>query len=205
MTGVRSIGHHHRAWRDTSGALLTDEKDYRYTRPERKENESMSDKKTDEGLLKTWAESQQKLLTDWLETLRRLGGTPTLELWTKTIDAWQSSVKQTIDARAEWARQWTETLANTSGTPEELREVASKGREQLQHWTEAERDLWQSWFNAVRQINFRPEPGAGAQAGRDLVQLWQDSAHKMIDAQANLVQRWTGGTTGTKKQGQTKD
>jgi hypothetical protein len=66
---------------------LTDEKDDSYTPPERKEKESMSEKKTDEGLLQTWAESQQKLLTDWLETLRRLGGTPTLGLWTKTIDA----------------------------------------------------------------------------------------------------------------------
>jgi hypothetical protein len=165
----------------------------------------MSDKKTDEGLLKTWAESQQKLLKDWLETLRRLGGTPTLELWTKTIDALQSSVKETVDARAEWARQWTENLANTRGTPEEIRKLAQEGREQLQHWTEAERDLWQSWFNAVREINFRPEPGAGAQAGRDLVQLWQDTAHKMIDTQANLVRRWTGGATETKKQGQAND
>src|SRR5436190_664321 len=91
--------------------------------------------------------------------------------------------------------------ANTRGTPEELRELAHKGREELQHWTDAERDLWQGWFNAVRQINFRPEPGAGAQAGRDLVQLWQDNAHKMIDAQAALVRRWTGGSSGTKKQG----
>src|SRR6266700_3509996 len=99
----------------------------------------MSDKNTDESLLKTWAEAQQKLLTDWLDTLRRLGGTPT-------------------------------------------------------------RELWPSWFNIVRHLNFRPEPGAGAQAGRDLVQLWQDSARKMIDAQAALVRRWTGGTTRTKKQ-----
>ncbi len=161
----------------------------------------MSDKKSDETLLKTWAETQQKLLTDWLDTLRRLGGTPTLELWTKTIDAWQSSVKETVDARAEFTRNLTETLANAKGTPEELRELARKGREELQHWTEAERDLWQGWFNAVREINFRPEPGAGAQAGRDLVQLWQDNAHKMIDAQAALVRRWTGGSSGTKKQG----
>jgi hypothetical protein len=70
----------------------------------------------------------------------------------------------------------------------------------LQHWAEAERDLWQGWFNIARHINFRPEPGVGAQAGRDLVQLWQESAHKMIDAQASLVRRWTGGTTRTKKQ-----
>src|SRR5260370_17135983 len=93
----------------------------------------MSDKKTDEGLLKTWAESQQKLLTDWLETLRRLGGTPTLELWTKTVDAWQSSVKETLDARAEWTRQWTETLANPNGTPEAPPHLPPKYPEPLQH------------------------------------------------------------------------
>jgi hypothetical protein len=160
----------------------------------------MSDKNTNESMLKTWSETQQKLLTDWLDTMRKLGGTPTLELWTKTVDAWQSSVKETIDARAEWARQWTETLANAKGTPEELRDLASRGQEQLQQWAEAERDLWQGWFNIARHINFRPEPGVGAQAGRDLVQLWQESAHKMIDAQASLVRRWTGGTTRTKKQ-----
>ena len=161
----------------------------------------MSDKNTEESLVKTWAQSQQKLLTDWLDTLRRLGGTPTLELWTKTVDAWQSSVKETLNARAELTRQWTEALANAKGTPEELRELARQGREQLQTWAAAERELWQGWFNIVRHINFRPEPGAGAQAGRDLVQLWQDSAHKMIDAQADLVRRWTASITRTRNQG----
>src|SRR5437773_7147723 len=161
----------------------------------------MSDKNTNETILKTWSETQQKLLADWLDTLRKLGGTPTLELWRQTVDTWQNSVKETVDARAEYTRQLTETLAKAKGTPEEFRELAREGREQLQHWAEAERDLWKGWFNAVREINFRPEPGAGAQAGRDLVQLWQDSAHKMIDAQAALVRRWTGGISGTKKQG----
>ncbi len=160
----------------------------------------MSDKNTNESLLKTWAESQQKLLSDWLDALRRLGGTPTMELWTKTMDAWQSSVKETLDARAELTHQWTEALANTKGTPEELRELAREGREQLQNWAEAERELWQGWFKIARDINFRPEPGTGAHVGQEFAQLWQDSAHKMIDAQAELVRRWTGGTTRTRKQ-----
>ncbi len=125
----------------------------------------MSEKKSDENLLKTWSETQQKLLTDWLDTMRKLGGTPTLELWTKTVDAWQSSVKETVDARAEFTRQLTETLANAKGTPEEFRELAREGQDQLQ--------------------------------------LWQDSAHKMIDTQADLVRRWTGGAYGTKQQEKT--
>ena len=159
-----------------------------------------SDKNTNETMLQTWSETQQKLLNDWLDTLRKLGGTPTLELWRQTVDTWQNSVKETVDARAEYTRQLTETLAKAKGTPEEFRELAREGREQLQHWTEAERDLWKGWFDVAREINFRPEPGTGAQAGKDLVQLWQESTHKMIDAQAELIRRWTGGTTRTRKQ-----
>jgi hypothetical protein len=163
----------------------------------------MSDKNAEENVVNNWGEMQQKLLTDWLDTLRSLGGTPTLELWRKTVDTWQSSVKETIDARAEWTKQWTETLSKAKGTPEELREMVREGREQLQHWTEAERDLWKGWFDTAREINFRPEPGAGAKAGEDLIQLWQDSATRMINTQADLVRRWTGGISGTKKQGKT--
>jgi hypothetical protein len=159
----------------------------------------MSDKNTNETILKTWSETQQKLLNDWLDTLGKLGGTPTLELWRQTVDAWQNSVKETVDARAEYTRQLTETLANAKGTPEEFRELAREGHKQLQHWAEAERDLWKGWFDVAREINFRPEPGVGAQAGKDLVLLWQESTHKMIDAQAALIRRWTGGTTKTKK------
>jgi hypothetical protein len=160
----------------------------------------MSDKNTNETILKTWSETQQKLLADWLDTLRKLGGTPTLELWRQTVDTWQNSVKETVDARAEYTRQLTETLAKAKGTPEEFRELAREGREQLQHWAEAERDLWKGWFDVAREINFRPEPGTGAQAGKDLLQLWQDSTHKMIDTQAALIRRWTGGTTKTREQ-----
>ncbi len=94
-------------------------------------------------------------------------------------------------------------MTKAKGTPEELREMVREGREQLQHWTEAERDLWKGWFDTAREINFRPEAGVGAKAGEDLIQLWQDSATRMINTQADLVRRWTGGITGTKKQGKT--
>ena len=51
-----------------------------------------------ENLVQTWATSQQKLLTEWLATMRRFGGAPTLELWKDTVDTWQSSVKrQTVE------------------------------------------------------------------------------------------------------------
>src|SRR5436305_15211734 len=72
----------------------------------------MSESKSSENLIKTWAETQQKLLANWLDMVRRYSGTPGPELWTKTVEAWQASVKETLDAQAQWTREWTETLAN---------------------------------------------------------------------------------------------
>ena len=156
----------------------------------------MSESKSTESLIKKWAETQQKLLTNWLDTMRRSGGAPGPELWTKTVEAWQASVKETLDAQAQWTREWTETLAHSKGTPEELQELARQGRDLFQRWTDAERQIWQSWFNIVRDINFRPEPGTSPQAA--MIQLWQESAHKMIETQAALVQHWTSVFTGTR-------
>jgi hypothetical protein len=149
-----------------------------------------------ENLVQTWATSQQALLTEWLATVRRFGGTPTLELWKDTVDAWQSSVKATLDAQAQWTSQFTETLANASGTPDELRTLARQGQEDLRTWATVERELWQGWFNIARSINFRPEPEAVRQTGQNMLTLWQDTAHQMIDAQAALVSRLFGGAAG---------
>lgn len=159
----------------------------------------MSESKSSENLIKTWAETQQKLLTNWLDTVRRFSGAPGPELWTKTVEAWQASVKETLDAQAQWTREWTETLANAKGTPEEMRELARQGRDLFQRWTDAERQVWQSWFNIVRDINFRPETGVGPQTS--MIQLWQESAHKMIDTQTALVRYWTSVFTGSKPKG----
>jgi hypothetical protein len=156
----------------------------------------MSENKSSENLIKTWADSQQKLLTNWLDTVRRFSGGPGPELWAKTVEAWQASVKETLDAQAQWTHEWTETLARSKGTPEELQELARQGRELFQRWTEAERQIWQSWFNIVRDINFRPDAGTSPQA--NMIQLWQESAHRMIDAQASLVKQWTSVFTGTR-------
>jgi len=158
----------------------------------------MSESKSSESLINTWAQTQQKLLTNWLDTMQRFSGTASPELWTKTVEAWQASVKQTLDAQEEWIRRWTETLANTSGVSQEVLDLARQGQEQQLRWIDAERQLWQSWFNIVRDINFKVEPGTGGQAGSNLLQLWQESARKMIETQTALARQWTSGFPGTK-------
>lgn len=158
----------------------------------------MSESKSSENLLNTWAEAQQKLLTNWLDTVQRFSGTQNPELWTRTVEAWQSSVKQTLDAQEEWLRQWAATLARTQGVPQELQDLTRQGQEQMQHWIDAQRQLWQNWFNIVKDINFKVEPGTGTQAGSNLLQLWQETAQKMIQTQTAFARQWTSGFPGSK-------
>ena len=158
----------------------------------------MSERNSSENLINTWAQSQQKLLTNWLDTMQRFSGTASPELWTKTVDAWQTSVKQTLDVQEEWARQWAGMLANTKEVPRELQDLARQGQEQMLRWIEAERNLWQNWFKIVRDMNVQVESGTSAQVGSNLLQVWQDTARKMIETQTALARQWTSGYTGTK-------
>lgn len=158
----------------------------------------MSESKSSENLLNTWAEAQQKLLTNWLDTVQRFSGTQSPEIWTRTVEAWQASVKQTLDAQEEWLRQWSESLANTQEVPQELQDLTRQGQQQMQRWIDAQRQLWQNWFNIVKDINLKVEPGTGAQAGSNMLQLWQETAQKMMQTQTAFARQWTSGFPGSK-------
>jgi hypothetical protein len=154
---------------------------------------TMDESRPSANLIKTWADTQQQLLTNWFDTIRGLGGMPSLATWRQTVEAWQKSVNETLDVQAEWIRNWTETLATAQGTPEELRSLIRQGQEQTQRWIDAQRQIWQVWFDIVKDINVAVEPGTGVPTGKNLVQIWQDAVSKMMHMQSSLVQQWTTG------------
>lgn len=157
-----------------------------------------------EHLVKTWVATQRQLLTNWIDLLGgTTAGMPGLGVWQQTVEAWQNSVKQTLDSQTEWVREWAGSLASFQGSPEELRDHARQGQEVLQRWTEAQQQLWQGWFDMVR--NLVPGTGAGAgpsagskaagagQASQNVMELWSDGARRMMELQAEWVRRLTTG------------
>ena len=157
----------------------------------------MDESRPSANLIKMWADTQQRLLTNWFDTMRGLGATPSLAAWHQTVEAWQKSVKETLDVQAEWTRNWTEALASAKGSPEELARLLEQGKEQMQRWIDTERQIWQIWFDIVKDINFTMEPRTGVQAGKNLVQVWQDAVSKMMAMQSSLVRQWTAGIAST--------
>ena len=50
---------------------------------------TMDESRPSANLIKMWVDTQQQLLTNWFDTMRGLGGTPSLATWRQTVEAWQ--------------------------------------------------------------------------------------------------------------------
>jgi hypothetical protein len=149
----------------------------------------MSEKNSEENLVTTWANAQQKVLAGWLELVQG-GGRPSCTVtWNETVKAWQSAVQETLDAQARWLRDWTGRVQVTSGSPTDLRKNVQQAQMLLLRWTEAQQHLWQGWFDLVQHLG--PLLEAGSQADEHLLHTLQESGQAIINAQTEWVRSWT--------------
>ena len=149
----------------------------------------MGEKTSEESLLKTWSEAQQKVLAGWLDLVQGTEGPSRMRAWNETVKAWQTVVQETLDAQAKWLRDWTGRVQVTSGSPTDLRKNVQQAQVLLLRWTEAQQQLWQGWFHLVQHLG--PLLEAGSQADEHLLSSLQESGQAIIDAQTEWVRRWT--------------
>lgn len=147
-------------------------------------------------MMQSWAETQQKMWSSWLESVEQLGRSPGAGLWDRTLDTWQQSVNKTLDVQEDWVRAWAGRFRDVEGAPREVHDWAQEGEVMMKRWNDAQRELWDQWFEVLRKT--RPEGGTLGQsgAGEDLVRAWQETARKAVDAQTQWAAAWAGGGKG---------
>ncbi len=162
-----------------------------------------------EQMMKSWAEAQRQLLSNWLDMARAAGGSgamPDAKVWNQTVDSWRTAVMNTLDAQSIWTRTWIDSMLKAPGTPDSVQEMMRAGAGNIERWGEAQRELWQSWFDVMKetaktatqatqgaQASTRGKASAGqaAQAGEGLVDIWAATTRSLLDAQADWVRRWS--------------
>jgi hypothetical protein len=154
--------------------------------------------KQTEDTFKSWADMQRKMWDDWMKGIQNLGRSQPEQVWDKTLDAWEDSVKRTLDTQIEWTRAWADGLSSVKGTPSEMAEWARQGQEMATRWGETQRQLWQNWFETVRKLRPSAFGGSWDREGQRFVQAWQDAVHKALEAQAEWMRFWTVGQAGEK-------
>lgn len=147
--------------------------------------------KQSQEMFNSWANVQMKTWESWLKAIQNSDKFEPQQLWEKTIDAWQESVKGTLEAQVEGSRIWAESFNNIEGTPEGTAEWAKQIQEMTKNWTDMQQKVWDNWFDVVKKaepskfgVNWNAE-------GPNMLKSWQDMAQKAMETQTEWVKSIT--------------
>ncbi len=151
-----------------------------------------------EVILTTWTQAQEKMWNGWFIAMQMqgFGNSQPTEVWEKTVETWEDSVKKTLDAQVEWTRLWAESFSTVSGMPNEMVEWARKGQEMTKHWAEVQGQLWENWFEIVKKLDSTMRAGTWEREGQKLTKVWQENVQKVMESQAEWFGLWTTGQAG---------
>ena len=155
-----------------------------------------------EEMSQTWAQTQQKMWNNWAEAAQSMGQKQAGTAWRSMIDAWQMSMNQLLDAQTEGMRLWADNADSLPNTPQGAQEWMQMCSNMTQHWTDTQKQLWNSWFELVKEFN--PEKmsapmGTPPTGGEQMLKFWQDAAQTMNSAQQEWSKAWSNMGAGAKR------
>ena len=158
-----------------------------------------------EEIFKTWTETQKAMWDDWMKTTQSFGKTRATDSWKRTVDAWEESVKKSLQLQMEWSKVWAESFTSVKGTPKELQEWARQGQEIMSRWAETQMQLWTAWFDMVKKLDPTALGGTSEKESDNMLNLWQENLKTLLNAQAEWGRVWMGTQAGKKPREQAKE
>ncbi|MCB9078043.1 MAG: hypothetical protein H6631_10660 [Anaerolineaceae bacterium] len=148
--------------------------------------------KQTQDMFKSWTDTQKQMWDSWLQVVQK-GGQPfqNNEIWQKTIETWENTVKSTLSTQSEWMKKWTDTLNTQQNVPQELVKWADQTEGMLKQWTSTQEQLWAGWFDMMKKADLSKLGESFDMDGKKAFEAWQESAKKIQDAQEQMVKMWT--------------
>lgn len=142
-------------------------------------------------MFKTWTDVQKKTWDTWLDGVKQFDASQPTQVWEKTLDAWQASIKNTLNAQVEGSRIWAESVTSVKGAPQGTADWANQVQEMTKRWTDMQEQMWNNWFEVMKKMEPAKFPGSFDKDNLNFLGPWQDMSKKIMDAQAewarNLV------------------
>ncbi len=144
-----------------------------------------------EDMAMAWAEVQKKMWEQWMKGLDSGIRMQQAEAWERAsqniIDAWENSVKLSLQAQVDWTGLWARRLGDDERAPKEVIEWARQMYEMMKAWNNAQIEMWESWFSSLRKFG----PVEYASAFVDVSNSWREAARKSLDAEAEWMRTWS--------------
>ena len=144
--------------------------------------------KQNEDMVKAWSDTQQKMLANWLDSMKDFMQPQAAGVWDKTLEAWERAIDNMLESQAQWARLWAGSVTATKGISKEMVEGATQLKDMTERWTEFQQDLWHSWFEMVHKLDWSKM--AESQDVPPVFQAWKTALQKAMDSQMEWVNAW---------------
>ena len=129
-----------------------------------------------EDAVKNWSELQKRVWESWLAPLKGTtapSGPQGTDPYREAVERWQEAVERSLDAQLHWTRLWADSLSAAKDSADPAASVAHSAHEIMSAWTEAHKQLWESWFSTLK--NWEPTASAGGE-------LWDEQARRVLAA-----------------------
>ncbi len=158
-------------------------------------------KQTDD-MLQTLTDTQKKFWGTWAETAEQQASQAQLaETWRKAVDAWEDAVKNGLDTQKAMMQSLGDSASAVPAIPRDLLDWVAQTQALSTRWTEAQSELWESYFGMVRKAVPAKMLGTIDDENQKLFAVWQESVEKIGAAQLAWAQTWTERAAGAAPQG----
>ena len=143
-------------------------------------------------MLQALTDTQKKFWGIWTEAAEQQASQAQLaETWRKAVDTWEAAVKNGLETQNAVLRSLGDSMSAVPAVPRDLQDWAAQTQALSTHWTEAQRELWESYFAMVRKAVPVKMLGTIDDENRKLFAAWQESVEKVGAAQLAWARMWT--------------
>jgi len=135
---------------------------------------------------RTWVNQQQKMMTDWLESLQSPGADASPATWRKATDVMEKQVTSALDAQKQSLMAFAEKVEGVEGAPEAFTQAMTQLEEGIELWADVQRRLWKVWFDMLRATVPVPQTPGDA-----MLENWQDMVKQSMSIQEQWLSNWT--------------
>jgi len=144
-----------------------------------------------EKMFKAWGDAQKSLMDKWVESVKYFRGAPDTEMWQKTLEIWEETVKNTFSSQSKWMESWVENLKSMEGLPKQAVDSVDRFLEMAGRWNSTQEELWAQWFEMLKGFDFSQPAEILTETMKNPLQAWQQATQKVMDAQAEWMKIWT--------------
>lgn len=136
---------------------------------------------------RAWVEQQQKMLSDWLDSMKRAGGGATGADWGKAADVMEQQVDSALDAQKQSLLSFAENMENVEGVPEAFTDAVKQLESGIERWTDVQHEMWRVWFDMLRRTSPVPQS-----PGEAMMKSWEDMVKRTMSVQEEWLSKWQG-------------